>query len=276
MAKKKVAKVPLWQALVDRGFFEDRKTATSWILSGKVLVNGQRGNTAGELIREDAEIYVKGIDLKYVGKGGLKLEGALADFKMDVTGKVSLDAGASTGGFTDCLLQHGASKVYAIDVGYGQLAGRLRQDKRVVNMERTNISDVTREQLDPLPSVATVDLSYLSLKKGIPIVAELMEEGGDIICLVKPLFEIEDPEARRTGEIKEPDAYRQVLSDLVQFVDGIGLNCIGVTHSPVTGNKGTREFFLWVSLDRTKMKRDLPNDIERAVEVVMKLKPYEK
>src|SRR5690606_896556 len=137
MAKKKVAIVPLWQALVDRGFFEDRKTATSWILSGKVLVNGQRGNTAGELIREDAEIYVKGIDLKYVGKGGLKLEGALADFKIDVTGKVSLDAGASTGGFTDCLLQHGASKVYAIDVGYGQLAGRLRQDKRVVNMERT-------------------------------------------------------------------------------------------------------------------------------------------
>ena len=134
-------------------------------MSGKVLVNGQRGNTAGELIREDAEIYVKGIDLKYVGKGGLKLEGALADFKMDVTGKVSLDAGASTGGFTDCLLQHGASKVYAIDVGYGQLAGRLRQDKRVVNMERTNIS-ASRERWIR-SSAATVDLSYL-LKKGFP------------------------------------------------------------------------------------------------------------
>lgn len=169
MAKPK--KIPLWELLVDRGYFEDQDHAKRWIMAGKVIVNSQRANSAAEKVREDAHILVKGIELKYVGKGGLKLEGALNNFDLDVKGKFALDAGASTGGFTDCLLQHGASKVYAIDVGFGQLAGKLRLDQRVVNMERVNISDVRPEQLVPRPEVATIDLSYLSLKKGIPIVA---------------------------------------------------------------------------------------------------------
>ncbi|PRZ16328.1 MULTISPECIES: TlyA family RNA methyltransferase [Laceyella] len=272
MAAKK--KQPLWEALIDRGFFEDRKTATSWIMMGKVLVNQQRASNAGEMVKEDANIQVKGIDLKYVGKGGLKLEGAIAQFGIDVNGRVCLDTGASTGGFTDCLIQHGASRTYAIDVGFGQLAGKLRQDERVVNMEKTNIGDVKVEHLTPRPSLATVDLSYLSLKKAIPIISELLDENGEMLCLVKPLFEIEDSKVRRTGEIESPDQYKAVLEDLVEFSDEFGLNTLGVTHSPVTGNKGTHEFFLWTSLDKSKERRNLDEDIRTAIDRVMKLQPY--
>jgi len=161
-------KVPITDLLIERGFFPDRKTAESWIMSGKVIVNNERVETSGQRFAVNSEIRIKGLDLKYVGKGGLKLEGALADFHLHVEGIVALDAGACTGGFTDCLLQHGASKVYAVDVGYGQLAGKLRVDKRVVNMERTNIGDVLPERLNPKPTLATVDLSYLSLKKKHP------------------------------------------------------------------------------------------------------------
>ncbi|MGA8943726.1 MAG: SAM-dependent methyltransferase, partial [Thermoactinomyces sp.] len=184
--------------------------------------------------------------------------------------------GASTGGFTDCLIQHGAVKVYAIDVGYGQLAGKLRVDERVVNMEKTNIGDVTPEQLDPKPELASIDLSYLSLKKGIPIVAKLLKPQGDMLCLVKPLFEVDDPEIRRTGVIEDPDVYKEVLEDLVKYTEDIGLNPIGVTHSPVTGNKGTREFFLWVSIDLNKERRNIEEDITGAINEVMELKTYEK
>lgn len=274
MPKQK--KVPLGKLLVERGYFEDQDHAARWIMAGKVIVNSQRANSAAEKVKADADIIVKGIDLKYVGKGGLKLEGALSFFDFDVDGKVALDVGASTGGFTDCLLQHGAAKVYAIDVGYGQLAGKLRVDQRVVNMERINISDVKPEQLVPKPEVATIDLSYLSLKKGIPIVAELLTPDGDMLCLVKPLFEVEDSEIRRTGKITDKTIYQDVLYDLVEFVETKGYVCVGVTHSPVTGNKGTREFFLWVSLDSGRKKRNIDHDISKAIEEVAALNKYNK
>ncbi len=205
-----------------------------------------------------------------------EIDGALRDFNTDVSGKIALDAGASVGGFTDCLLQNGASRVYAVDAGFGQLAGKLRIDRRVVNMERTNISDVRPEQLDPKPVLATVDLSYLSLTKGIPIVSRLLDQKGQMLCLVKPLFEVSDPEIRRTGRIDDFSIYREVLSEITNFVREAGFCPIGLTHSHVTGNRGTREFFLFISLDHEHSGQDIHSDIDRVIEMAMKLPVFQK
>jgi 23S rRNA (cytidine1920-2'-O)/16S rRNA (cytidine1409-2'-O)-methyltransferase len=231
-------------------------------MAGKVIVDDQRIDKAGQGVPETAVIRLKGLS-KYVGKGGFKLEGALSDFSVDVSGKVALDAGAATGGFTDCLLQHGASRVYAVDVGFGSLVGTLRNDKRVVNLEKTNISDIDPGQLTPQPALGTVDLSYLSLKKGIPIFSALLEPDGELVCLVKPLFEISDSKARRTGKIEEPSHYSDLLQDLLDFVGSIGLHTCGLSPSHIPGGKGTLEFFLHLSKERSLPSPDL--DIEGVV-----------
>jgi len=235
-------------------------------MAGKVLVNDRRIDKAGELVPAESDVRIKGMS-KFVGKGGYKLDGALSDFGVTVDGRTALDAGASTGGFSDCLLQHGATRVYAVDVGHGTLAGRLRNDDRVVNLENTNISDLKPEDLTPLPSLATVDLSYLSLLKAIPIVAQLLEANGEMLCLVKPLFEVQDPEARRLGQITDSTAYKNVLEDLKQFVDEIGLGLLGITHSHVRGNKGTVEFWMWISrhVDAGDKTIDINNSVETAL-----------
>jgi 23S rRNA (cytidine1920-2'-O)/16S rRNA (cytidine1409-2'-O)-methyltransferase len=275
-------KAAIWELLVRKGFFQDRKTAESWILMGKVLADNQRIDKPGQRVSVTASLTVKGIEQRYVNKGGLKLEGALDAFDMDVTGRVAVDAGASTGGFTDCLLQRGAKKVYAVDVGFGQLAGKLRIDPRVVNMERTNISDVDPNSLDPKPTLGTVDLSYLSLKKAIPIFAAILGGVGELLCLVKPLFEVEDSEIRRSGEINHPDIFKEILLDLVRYTNGLGYCVAGITHSPVTGNKGTREFFLRVNLDPSNTSVEMPpedgiyHQIEQAVADVMKIEVFKK
>lgn len=274
MAKAKRA--PLWQVLIEQGYFADRKTATGWVMAGRVLVDDRRVEKAGQPVAVDAAIRVKGIELPYVGKGGLKLAGALQAFGIDPTDRVALDSGASTGGFTDCLLQHGAARVYAIDVGYGQLAGKLRNDPRVVNLERTNLGDVTPESLDPRPSLASIDLSYLSLKQAIPMVARLLAPGGEMLCLVKPLFEVQDAAARRSGRLDDPAVFAGVLSDLAAFCGALGYGVGGVTHSPVTGNSGTREFFLRVKPDEAGVPADLAEQIERAVAAAMRLEVYGK
>ncbi len=262
-------KIRLWELLIKRALFDDAETAQKWIMAGEVIVDGQRIDKAGHLVSDDASIRVKGLR-KYVGRGGSKLEGALADFGMDVSGQVALDVGASTGGFTDCLLQHKVAKVYAIDAGYGLLAGKLRADQRVVNMERTNISAVSPEQLQPKPSLATVDLSYLSLRVAIPIVAHLLTEHGDMLCLVKPLFEVSDSRYRRTGKIDDPTMYSTILHELVNSTGELGLTPIGVTYSHITGGKGTREFFLRIS-KTSNASRDLAVEIAAAVECAMRL-----
>ncbi|MCA1291527.1 TlyA family RNA methyltransferase [Paenibacillus sp. alder61] len=269
-------KLPLWRLLLERGFFEERKEAASWVMSNKVLINGTPAVYEGEQVREDVEIAIKGYEQKYVGKGGLKLEGALEYFQINVSGKIALDTGASTGGFTDCLLQHGVAKVYAIDAGYGQLAGKLRLDPRVVNMEKTNIGSVAKLHLKPEPEFATLDLSYLSLKQAIPLVVRLLQPSGEILCLVKPLFEVADPQIRRSGRIDDPGIYQQILMDLVSFTENIGLRVLGITHSPVTGNKGTKEFFLWLGQSGASVRRDIRNDIDTAVSEAAKLKAYSK
>ncbi|MGI6706009.1 MAG: TlyA family RNA methyltransferase [Clostridia bacterium] len=275
-------KAAIWELLVRKGFFQDRKTAESWILMGKVLADGQRIDKPGHRVPITAGLIVKGIEQRYVSKGGLKLKGALDAFDMDVAGRVAVDAGASTGGFTDCLLQRGAKKVYAVDVGFGQLAGKLRIDPRVVNMERTNISDVDPNRLDPKPSLGTVDLSYLSLKKAIPIFAAILGGMGELLCLVKPLFKVEDSEIRRSGEIKDPGIFKEIPLDLVRYTKGLGYSVAGITHSPVTGNKGTREFFMRVNLDPSNpsvkaLSEDaIYHQIEQAVADVMKIEEFKK
>ena len=255
----------LWRVLVSRGIFEGKDEAVRWILAGKVLVNGQLVFNSGIKTDFDAAIVVKGLDRRYVGRGGYKLEGALRDFSINVSGAVVLDAGASRGGFTDCLVQHGAAKVYAVDAGYGQLAGALRSDSRVVNMEKTNIGQISVGLFDPQPVCATVDLSYLSLKKAIPIVAELISIDGSIISLVKPLFEIDDPESRRSGVITSDQAYIDILESLVEFVKSGDLYPVDVASSRIRGSKGTREFFLFVRKIPAKADQTVEKNIFRAV-----------
>lgn len=257
------------ELLVRQGICSGSDEAKRWILAGKVIVNDRRVAKAGEWVPADAKVRVSGMR-PYVGKGGHKLEGALSAFAIRVDGITALDAGASTGGFTDCLLQHGAERVYAVDAGYGMLAGKLRNDDRVVNLERTNISDLTTDDLDPLPSLATVDLSYLSLKKAIPVVARLLAADGRMLCLVKPLFEVPDPEARRRGRIANATAYRDVLNDLRQFVKNEGLSLLGLTHSRVRGNKGTVEFWLWIA-EGSAPYVEPAVDVEGAVEAALTL-----
>jgi 23S rRNA (cytidine1920-2'-O)/16S rRNA (cytidine1409-2'-O)-methyltransferase len=249
---RKTKKARLWELLVSRGEFADRKSAEGWIMAGKVLVDDRVVDKAGELVPKSSEVRIKGKDRKYVSRGGPKLESGLSAFGIDVSGRVVLDVGASTGGFADCLLQHGASKVYAVDVGYGQLAGSLRVDPRVVNMERTNISDVRIEQLQPVPTLATLDFSYLSLADAIPIVVPLLDSQGELVCLVKPLFEVEDSEMRRTGRIDDPRVYDEVIEQLVLKISDMGLRVAGIVPSSIDGSKGTKEFFLRVLLSRSK------------------------
>ncbi|MBT3274506.1 MAG: TlyA family RNA methyltransferase [Spirochaetales bacterium] len=254
----------LWRILVTRGVFPSKDEAVRWILAGKVRVNGEGQFNSGNKFPLDALIEVKGLGKRYVGKGGIKLEGALRDFELDITGVVALDAGASTGGFTDCLLQHGAARVYSVDAGYGQLAGSLRTDSRVVNMEKTNISDIP--VLEPPALLAVADLSYLSLRKAIPVLAGVAAPGADLICLVKPLFETEKSEPRRTGRIDDPDEYKKILMNLVDFAYSSNVEVNDVAASQITGNKGTIEFFIKMTNQPSKEIVDHSRRIKEAVE----------
>lgn len=240
--------VPAWERLVREGWFESRDEAVRWIMSGKVRAGSVPVSSAGQRIRSDAPLSVRDLAMRYVGKGGLKLEGALRDFCINVTGKVCMDAGASAGGFTDCLVQAGAARVYAVDVGFGQLAGSLRNHPAVVCLERTNIGDDALLSLDPAPTLGTIDLSYLSLRGAVPRFARILRGRGALICLVKPLFEIDDAQARRTGQVPQA-AYAPLLARLAEDFTRDGLGVQGITHSPVTGNHGTLEFFLYLSLE---------------------------
>ena len=225
----------------------------------------------------DAALHARGQALPYVAKGGLKLEGAIHDFGINVSGRVCIDAGASTGGFTHCLVKAGAALVYAVDVGFGQLMGSLRQDPHVVNLEKTNISDEKLLTLDPRPTLGSVDLSYLSLRKGIPAFAAVLHNTGELMCLVKPLFEVEDAQARRTGILPD-SAYEPILNDLISDVNALPYaRAVNVTHSPVTGNTGTREFFLHVVLsDVPPAAPDLRDPVRAAVARALALQTYEK
>lgn len=262
--------------LQEEGIAGSEKEAAALIMSGRVYVNGQRAR-AGQVLRRGDSLQLRGLTDKYLAKGGLKLEGALRDFGIDATGRVCLDAGASTGGFTDCLLKHGARLVYAVDVGYGQLLGALRQDGRVRNMERTNIGDPSLAQLDPRPDLGSCDLSYLSLLKAVPLFARALHQRGELICLVKPLFEVEDAAMRRSGLVPD-EAYAPLLKRLIAELDALpATQVVNLTHSPVTGNTGTHEFFLHIRLGAAEAPQHIDDkQIQATVQRALSLDAYVK
>ena len=230
--------------LAERGIFESAEEARPWIMTGQVLVNEQLIDKPGMLVPRDAVLRVRGRH-RYVSRGGYKLEAAIERFRVNVAGRVALDCGASTGGFTDCLLQHGARLVYAVEVGYGQLVGSLRADARVRNLERTNLSDLVSSDLDPRPSLVTLDLSYLSLTKALPIAAALVEPEGYVLALLKPLFEVESPEARRSGQIADPALLVTALRRVLEAGAEAGSVPLGAAKLALKPRHGVTEFFVY-------------------------------
>lgn len=238
------SKIRLDKLLVDRGLAGSRERARALILAGRVLVDEQRIDKAGSQVAVDAELRVRGGDIPYVSRGGLKLEAALKQFPVRVEGRVAIDVGASTGGFTDCLLQHGAARVYAVDVGYGQLAWNLRNDARVINLERTNIRHLAPDRLDPRPDLAVIDASFISLAKVLPPTLALLRSPADIVALVKPQFEVGRGRVGKGGVVRDPALRQKALQDVVAVALELGLAVGKSIESPVPGPKGNREFLL--------------------------------
>lgn len=232
--------------LVDLGLAGSRERARALILAGKVVVDDHRIDKAGMRVDVDAQVRLKGEDLAYVSRGGLKLEKALKSFPVEVAGRVAIDVGASTGGFTDCLLQNGAAKVYAVDVGYGQLAWQLREDRRVVNLERCNIRTLTADRLDPLPSLAVIDASFISLSKVLPSTLSLLTEQAEIVALIKPQFEVGKGLVGKGGVVKDPQLHQQVIDNTEQLAIELECRVLGVEESPILGPKGNREFLIYL------------------------------
>jgi len=240
----KDTKIRLDKLLVDRELAPSRERARAMILSGNVFVGEERRDKAGALIPADAAIRIKGQDHPYVSRGGVKLKGALEAFGTCVRELVCLDVGASTGGFTDCLLQEGAAKVYAVDVGYGQLAWRLRQDPRVRSIERTNIRTFDGRGLDDPIDLAVIDASFISLKLVVPAVLRLIKADASVLALIKPQFEVGREAVEKHGVVRNPDLHRQVMEEMKAFFDQMSLHVLGTTESPITGPAGNREFFI--------------------------------
>ena len=229
--------------LTERLYAETRSKAQAIIMSGNVYVNGQKADKPGVSYEETVDIEVRGAVCPYVSRGGLKLEKALRDFGVDPTGFVCSDSGASTGGFTDCLLQQGASKVFAIDVGYGELNWKIRNDPRVVVMERTNIRYVTPEDLGEPLDLSVIDVSFIGLELVLPTIKNLLKPGeGQVLCLIKPQFEAGRENIGKNGVVREPKIHQMVLDNFVSLVHGLGFKILGLTFSPVKGPEGNIEF----------------------------------
>jgi len=239
-----VKKDRLDKLLVERGLVPSRERARALILAGKVVVDDHAVDKAGAQVAADAAIRLKGEDIPYVSRGGLKLEKALDEFALEVTGRVALDVGASTGGFTDCLLQRGAARVYAVDVGYGQLAWKLREDPRVMNLERTNIRELTADRLGERPSLAVIDASFISLDKVLPSTLDLLTADAEVVALIKPQFEVGRGEVGKGGVVRDTRKHAQVVEKVTETARTLGCRVLGVTESPILGPKGNREFLI--------------------------------
>lgn len=247
--RDKPGKLRLDRLLVDRGLVESREKGQAMILAGEVMVNDQKIDKPGALVPIDADIRILGGQMPYVSRGGQKLEAALRGFKIDVTGTTALDVGASTGGFTDCLLQHGAKKVYAVDVGYGQMAWKLRQDPRVVLIERTNIREIDPSLIPDPVDIAVIDVSFISLEKVIPHVMKLLSHTGRIVALVKPQFEVGRKQVGKGGIVRDESARQSAVERIVEFVRKQGLEVKGVMQSPITGQDGNIEYLIYAVRD---------------------------
>ena len=238
--------------LLDRGFSDSRQRAKAIIKAGEVYVNNQRADKPGELFLEDAQVELRGTGQKYVSRGGLKLERAIAAFSLELGERVCMDVGASTGGFTDCMLQNGAKQVYAIDVGYDQLAQKLRCDPRVVNLERTNARGLTRQQVPAVIDFFSMDVSFISMTLILPAVRELLSERGSGVCLIKPQFEAGREKVGKNGVVRDPRVHIEVIEKIIDFSLTHGFSVLGLDYSPVKGPQGNIEYLIYLG------KADVP------------------
>ena len=249
--------------LTERGLLDSRQKAQATIMSGIVFVNGQRVDKVGTAVSNDALIEIRGTTLPYVSRGGLKLEKAMQTFPLTLTGKICADIGASTGGFTDCMLQNGAKKVYAVDVGYGQLDWKLRNDVRVVCMERTNARYLTHEEIPEELDFASVDVSFISLKLIFPALYGLLREGGEIACLIKPQFEAGREKVGKKGVVRDPAVHLEVLEHFLIHAKENHFTVLGITYSPIRGPEGNIEYLGFL---RKSEEPDTAVDLQAIVE----------
>lgn len=251
--------------LVQKGLAPSREKAKAMIMEGNVFVDNNREDKAGTMFDENANIEVRGNTLKYVSRGGLKLEKAMTHFGITLDDKICMDIGASTGGFTDCMLQNGAKKVYAVDVGYGQFAWKLRQDERVVCMEKTNIRYVTPEHIADALDFASVDVSFISLTKVLGPARELLTEQGEMVCLIKPQFEAGREKVGKKGVVRDKAVHEEVIEKVIDFAVEIGFEILNLEYSPIKGPEGNIEYLVYIRKSETG-KMDASVDIHAVVE----------
>ncbi len=235
--------------LVNRGLVESREKGRALIMAGSVFVDGQKAFKAGDRVKDGMNIEIRGTKLKYVSRGGLKLEKSIEVFPIDLNDKVCADIGASTGGFTDCMLQNGASKVYAIDVGYGQLAWKLRSDERVVNLERVNVRYLDFNLIENPVDFISIDVSFISLKLVLNVAYELLSQGGELVALIKPQFEAGREEVGKKGVVRDADVHKKVIETITAFAYDTGFSVKGLDFSPIKGPEGNIEFLMYLSKD---------------------------
>ena len=238
--------------MMERALAPSREKAKAYIMAGEVYVDGEKEEKAGTMFPETVKIEVRGKVLPYVSRGGLKLEKAMNNFDVSLEGKVCMDVGASTGGFTDCMLQNGAVKVYSIDVGYGQLDWKLRNDERVVCMEKTNIRYVTPEDIQEPADFSSIDVSFISLTKVLGPVRNLLTEEGEIVCLIKPQFEAGREKVGKKGVVRDIEVHLEVVNKIVNFLIENDFNVLGLSFSPIKGPEGNREYLVYFTKDKEK------------------------
>lgn len=252
--------------LVEKGIIKSRERAKTNIMAGKIFVDGHRVDKVGEKVNVDAEIIFKGEDIPYVSRGGLKLEKAMKSFDITLDGKVCMDIGASTGGFTDCMLQNNASKVFAVDVGYGQFAWKLRTDERVVCMERTNIRYVTPEEIGEKLDFASIDVSFISLKTIMPATINLLKEDGEVVALIKPQFEAGRDKVGKKGVVRDINVHKEVVTKIIDYLISKELNVLGLSYSPIKGPEGNREYLVYFTKNKEKISNFQMGQIDEIVE----------
>lgn len=250
--------------LVENGFVETRSKAQSLIMAGCVYINNQKASKAGEQVKGDEQIEVRSNSLKYVSRGGLKLEKAMKVFPISLNNKTCMDIGASTGGFTDCMLQNGAARVYSIDVGYGQLAWSLRNDERVINMERTNFRYVTKEQVPDEIDFFSVDVSFISLKLILPPAFELLKDEGTAVCLIKPQFEAGKDKIGKKGVVRDIQVHKDVINKVFDFTKEIDFKVLGLDFSPIKGPEGNIEYLMYIAKQGEEPIIDIDDVVERS------------
>lgn len=261
-------KIRLDQAVFDLGHAESREKAKALIMAGSVYVNGEKQTKPGMSVAADAAIEVRGEKLPFVSRGGFKLQKALTVFPIDPAGYTCVDCGASTGGFTDCLLQRGAKHVYAVDVGYGQLAWSLRCDERVTVMERTNARSLTPDMFPDRMDMAVMDMSFISLHLVLPAVRTLLTENGQVVCLVKPQFEAGREKVGKKGVVRDPAVHREVLEDFIARLEPMGYSLAGLDFSPVRGPEGNIEYLAWLKTDGESITVDCGELVRRSHEAL--------